>query len=135
MPRTIISADSHIAEPPTMYLEHIEPRSQAVLQEHAAHLTEAQKDMILHDNVAGLYGLGHEEIPDDSHYLSFRARTVDLRDRRAPFWREPGAGRLSSALPDSRAMHIGSPQAGIRSNSRRGFPRRERRVRTYLRLN
>lgn len=106
MPRTIISANSHIAEPPTMYFEHIErqrlpseyfrdhicvtfqddwvafrtldlmnparlmwandfphsdstwPCSQAVLQEHAAHLTEAQKDMILHDNVAGLYGLG-----------------------------------------------------------------------------
>jgi len=33
------------------------PRSQEVLQEHAATLTEAQKDRVLHDNVAELYGL------------------------------------------------------------------------------
>jgi uncharacterized protein len=33
------------------------PRSQEVLARHAAHLTDAQRAMILHDNVAALYGL------------------------------------------------------------------------------
>ena len=27
-------------------------------RKHAAHLTEAERDLILHDNVAELYGLG-----------------------------------------------------------------------------
>jgi uncharacterized protein len=34
------------------------PWSQEVLREHTAHLTEQQKDLILHDNVSHLYGLG-----------------------------------------------------------------------------
>jgi len=34
------------------------PRSQEVLSEHTAHLSAAQKKMILHDNVTELYGLG-----------------------------------------------------------------------------
>jgi hypothetical protein len=29
-----------------------------VLAKHAAHLTDAERAMILHDNVAELYGLG-----------------------------------------------------------------------------
>jgi predicted TIM-barrel fold metal-dependent hydrolase len=33
------------------------PRSQELLQKHAAHLTPAQRSAILHDNVAELYGL------------------------------------------------------------------------------
>ena len=33
------------------------PNSQAILAEHTAGLTSVQKDRILHDNVAGLYGL------------------------------------------------------------------------------
>jgi predicted TIM-barrel fold metal-dependent hydrolase len=33
------------------------PDSQALLAKHAAHLTEAERDLILHDNVAELYGL------------------------------------------------------------------------------
>jgi len=33
------------------------PRSQEVLREHAAGLTQATRDLILHDNVARLYGL------------------------------------------------------------------------------
>jgi len=33
------------------------PRSQELLREHAAHLTEAERDLLLHDNVAELYGL------------------------------------------------------------------------------
>jgi len=33
------------------------PRSQEVLAKHAAHLTDAERAMILHDNVAELYGL------------------------------------------------------------------------------
>ena len=34
------------------------PNSQAVLAKQAAHLTEEERDLILHDNVAELYGLG-----------------------------------------------------------------------------
>jgi predicted TIM-barrel fold metal-dependent hydrolase len=33
------------------------PRSQEVLAKQAAHLTEAERDLVLHDNVAELYGL------------------------------------------------------------------------------
>ncbi|HKC99719.1 MAG TPA: amidohydrolase family protein, partial [Methylomirabilota bacterium] len=33
------------------------PHSQAVLAKQAAHLTEAERDLVLHDNVAELYGL------------------------------------------------------------------------------
>ncbi|MBM3489655.1 MAG: amidohydrolase [Alphaproteobacteria bacterium] len=33
------------------------PNSQALLAEHTAHLSQAERDAILHDNVAGLYGL------------------------------------------------------------------------------
>ncbi len=33
------------------------PNSQAVLAKHAAHLTAQERDLILHDNVAELYGL------------------------------------------------------------------------------
>jgi len=33
------------------------PWSQEILAKHAAHLTDAQRDLILHDNVARLYGL------------------------------------------------------------------------------
>jgi predicted TIM-barrel fold metal-dependent hydrolase len=33
------------------------PRSQDVLREHTAGLTQATRDLILHDNVARLYGL------------------------------------------------------------------------------
>jgi len=33
------------------------PNSQAVLAKQAAHLTEAERDLVLHDNVAELYGL------------------------------------------------------------------------------
>ena len=33
------------------------PNSQALLAKHAAHLTEQERDLILHDNVAELYGL------------------------------------------------------------------------------
>jgi predicted TIM-barrel fold metal-dependent hydrolase len=33
------------------------PNSQAVLAKHAAHLSERDRNLILHDNVAGLYGL------------------------------------------------------------------------------
>jgi predicted TIM-barrel fold metal-dependent hydrolase len=33
------------------------PRSQDVLRSQAGHLPPAQRDMILHDNVAQLYGL------------------------------------------------------------------------------
>src|SRR3989442_4939934 len=34
------------------------PNSQAVLAKQAAHLTEEERDLVLHDNVAELYGLG-----------------------------------------------------------------------------
>jgi predicted TIM-barrel fold metal-dependent hydrolase len=33
------------------------PRSQDVLREHTAHLTEEQRRWIVHDNVAQLYGI------------------------------------------------------------------------------
>lgn len=33
------------------------PRSQELLREHAGHLTEAERNLLLHDNVAELYGL------------------------------------------------------------------------------
>ena len=33
------------------------PESQAVLRQQAAHLTEAERDLVLHDNVAELYRL------------------------------------------------------------------------------
>ena len=33
------------------------PNSQAVLAKQAAHLTEAERDLLLHGNVAELYGL------------------------------------------------------------------------------
>lgn len=34
------------------------PDLQALLDEHTQHLTDHEKDLVLHDNVAGLYGLG-----------------------------------------------------------------------------
>jgi predicted TIM-barrel fold metal-dependent hydrolase len=34
------------------------PDSQRVIREHTAHMTEAEKNLVLHDNVADLYGLG-----------------------------------------------------------------------------
>jgi hypothetical protein len=70
MTHPIISADSHVTEPPDTYSAHIDPAfrdrafphsdstwpwSQAMLAEHAAHLTAAQHRAILCDNVADLY--------------------------------------------------------------------------------
>ena len=33
------------------------PRSQELLAKHAAHLTPAERNLLVHDNVAELYGL------------------------------------------------------------------------------
>jgi predicted TIM-barrel fold metal-dependent hydrolase len=93
MAKPIISADSHLTEPPNTYIDRIDakfrdraprvafqvkdlcnvrrlmwandfphsdstwPNSQAVLAKQAAHLTEQERDLVLHDNVAELYGL------------------------------------------------------------------------------
>ena len=33
------------------------PESRAVIARHTAHMTEPERDLVLHDNVAALYGL------------------------------------------------------------------------------
>jgi len=88
MTRPIISADSHITEPPGTYVDRIDkrfrdrvphvdlcnirrlmwandfphsdstwPNSREILAKHAAHLTEDERNLVLHDNVAELYQL------------------------------------------------------------------------------
>jgi hypothetical protein len=41
MPTSLLSADSHVIEPP----------------DHSAHLADRQRDRILHDSCADLYGI------------------------------------------------------------------------------
>jgi hypothetical protein len=80
MAHAIISADSHVTEPPGTYVDRIDrggwdPEARLGDQDtdgvaaeviyptvgmllcNTAHLTEAERRLVLHDNVAELYGL------------------------------------------------------------------------------